>query len=45
MSLLTPEQHEKVTAEREKMMKEMGGMMGKGEKEKSEGKKRNIWAG
>lgn len=45
VSLLTPEQHEKVTAEREKMMKEMGGMMGKGEKEKSEGEKKKHMGG
>ena len=45
VSLLTPEQREKVTAEREKMMKEMGGMMGKGEKEKSEGEKKKHMGG
>ena len=45
VSLLTPEQREKVTAEREKMMKEMGGMMGKGQKEKAEVEKKKHMGG
>lgn len=45
VSLLTPEQREKITAEREKMMQEMGGMMGKGEKDKSEGEKKKHKGG
>lgn len=40
VSVLTPEQREKEKADREKMMKEMGGMMGKGQKEKAEGEKK-----
>lgn len=45
VSLLTPEQREKEKAEHKKMMKEMGGMMGKSQKEKAEGEKKKHMGG